>query len=215
MAYSSTRMGGLIVGLILVVVGGLLLLDQLLNVPVLHYTWPLVIVAIGALFFVGMLTREKEAGALAIPGAMIVMLGLIFLYQVITGHWSSWAYIWTLVAPTGTGIGLYIYGWWSDRPALRQAGRIVTLVGFILFLVFGAFVELVTSLLGFVTPGRFLWPVGLIVFGVLLLLGKRLLRLVPVPSAPQWDASTQAGETAPSELSTEVKDVKSIQSSDR
>ncbi len=110
MTNSSTRLGSLAIGLILIVLGGLLLLDQLLSVPVMHYGWPLFIIAIGALFFAGMLARGKEAGALAIPGTMIVILGLIFLYQVITEHWSSWAYIWTLVAPAGTGLGLIIYG---------------------------------------------------------------------------------------------------------
>ncbi len=213
MTTQNTRTGGLIFGLILIAFGILFLLDQLFRIAVIHYTWPLIIVGIGALFFAGMFTREREAGGLAIPGTMIVMLGLIFLYQVFTGHWSSWAYSWALIAPTGTGIGLIIYGWWSDRPALRQVGGIVTLVGLVIFLVLGAFFELMTSLFGFVTPGRFLWPVVMIVIGVLLLFGKRWLRLMPMPPARHWIVDSPVAGTPQRELTTEVKDLTPTHSS--
>ncbi len=208
---TTTRMhsGSLITGLLLIVLGALFFLEQLVRVPVWHYGWPLIVIVIGVLFFIGMVTNGRDMGGLAIPGSMFVILGLILLYQNTFDHWGSWAYMWALVAPGGVGVGLYIYGWWSDRLTLRQVGIALMVIGLAIFLVLGAAFELLASMLGIITPGRFLWPVAMIVIGVALLFGRRLVHLFPAPPARIFIVDTQPGRAAQTKLSTEVKDMSS------
>lgn len=177
-AYKTAHRGNLILGVLFVGLGILFLLEQLTGLQVFHYLWPLLFVAVGLGFFAAMFSGGPNAGALAIPGSIFVMLGLVFLYQNAFNHFESWAYAWALVAPTGAGIGLSIFGWWTRRADLRRAGVIVTGIGLLIFLVGGAFFELLFSLVGIITPARFLFPLALVVGGVLLLFKRNLLDAV-------------------------------------
>jgi hypothetical protein len=194
--------GSTIGGVFLIGLGILFLAGQFLGLDVWRYLWPFFIIGFGLLFFAGMLSagRRSDAGALAIPGSLFVMLGLIFLYQTLFNHWESWAYIWSLLAPTSVGIGLMIYAWWSDRPQLRQPGMLLVTIGVIIFVVLGGFFELIIGFAGIQTPGRILWPVMLILLGVLLLVGRSFRWLtfphaasvssaVSVDAAPSGEAS--------------------------
>jgi len=166
--------GSTIVGLFLIGLGLVFLAGQFLGLDVWRYLWPFFVIAFGVLFFAGMLAagRNNDAGVLAIPGSLFVMLGLIFLYQSIFDYWASWVYIWALLVPTSVGIGLMLYAWWSNRPQLHQIGFLLAAIGVVIFVVVGGFFELVIGFAGLQTPGRILWPVMLILLGVFLLLGR-------------------------------------------
>src|SRR5436853_3118630 len=118
-AYKTAHRGNLILGMLFVGLGILFLLEQLTGFQFFHFLWPLLFVAVGLVFFAAMFSGGPNVGGLAIPGSMFVMLGLVFLYQNAFNHFESWAYAWALVAPTGVGIGLCIFGWWSSRLELR------------------------------------------------------------------------------------------------
>ena len=47
---------------------------------------------------------------LAIPGAILAMIGFVLWYQASTGLYATWAYAWALVVPTGVGLGMLLYG---------------------------------------------------------------------------------------------------------
>jgi hypothetical protein len=192
-------------GLFLIGLGILFLLGQFLGVSVWTFLWPLFIIGFGLFFFVIMLAagRNNDAGVLAIPGSLFVMLGLIFLYQTIFDYWASWAYVWALLAPTSIGIGLMIYSWWSNRPALRQPGLILIVLGVITFVVLGGFFELVIGLAGIQTPGRILWPVLLILLGVFLLVGRGL-RSFQWTQANVPPATTVAADVTPASETTDT-----------
>jgi hypothetical protein len=162
--------------------------------------WPFFIIGFGILFFAGMLAagRGSDAGALAIPGSLFVVLGLIFLYQSIFSHWASWAYIWSLLAPTSIGIGLIIYAWWSRRPQLRQPGIVLVTIGLCIFVILGGFFELMIGFAGIQTPGRVLWPIMLILFGIFLLVG-RSFRWLSIPHSDSMPAAVSVDVTPPSE----------------
>lgn len=203
----SNSSGTVIGGVFLIGIGILFLLGQFLRFDVWHYLWPLFIIGFGMLFFAGMISGGKSAGPLAIPGSVLTMLGLLFLYQNTFDHWASWAYAWALVAPTGVGIGLIIFGRWSDKPNLYQPGWILMIIGLTIFLVMGAFFELLVGLAGVASPGRILWPIVLIILGVIILFTRGYRWFVPPFSTPPSPASSaqptavgpaQAGE-APSE----------------
>jgi len=173
-------------GLFLIGLGILFLVGQFLRFDVWHYLWPLFIIGFGLLFFVGMVTGGKAAGGLAIPGSLFTMLGLILLYQNTFNHWASWAYIWSLLAPTSIGIGMMLFGRWSGHPDLARTGRMMTIIGLIIFVVLGGFFELLIGFAGVGSPGRILWPVLLILLGVFILLGRGfdwLKTTTPTPPA--------------------------------
>jgi hypothetical protein len=194
-------------GLFLIGLGVMFLLGQFLSFNIWHYMWPFLIVGLGLSFFGGMVLggREGSTGGLAIPGSLFVMLGLIFFFQTITNHWASWAYAWALLAPTSTGIGLMIFGWWNRRPNLYQPGLILVTIGTGLFVVLGGFFELLLGIAGFATPGRILWPVLLITFGIYLLVSRGFCwtrHVYPTAMDARFTAHEPAGESKPDETST-------------
>jgi hypothetical protein len=185
MTYNRTgSVGTVIGGLLLIGLGVVFLLGQFVRIDIWHYLWPFFIVGFGLLFFAGMISGGKEAGALAIPGSLFTMLGLVFLYQNTFNYWASWAYAWALLAPTSVGIGLLIFGRWSDKPGLYQPGWLLMVIGLTIFLAMGAFFELLVGIAGFASPSRILWPLVLILVGVLLLFGRGFRILTP-PFAPR------------------------------
>ena len=163
--------GGLIGGVILIALGLLFLLAQFFNFQAFGWLWPLGVIGIGALFFVGMLAGGKSTAALAIPGSIIGVVGLMLLIQSFTGYWSSWAYGWTVIL-MAVGLGLWISGLWSDNPRQRHAGVRVMEIGLILFVVFGAFFELL--IFGVVGMGlrQAFFPVLLILLGLYLIVRR-------------------------------------------
>jgi hypothetical protein len=163
---------GVIGGLILITLGALFLLGNLTRVNVLGMIGPLFVIAFGAMFFVWMFLQGKSAGGLAIPGSMFVVLGLILFAQSLFDKWESWAYVWSLFAVTGVGIGLVIYSWWSDKPNLKRPGYTMIVLGLILFFAFGTFFETLFGMFGFGVTGGMWLPGVLILLGVLLLFGR-------------------------------------------
>lgn len=160
-------------GLAFIGLGLLILLGQLLHINVIGMLWPLFIIAIGGLFFAAMLSGGRDGGAFAIPGSVIVTVGLILLVQNLLGLWATWAYAWALII-AAAGVGLILFGTRSGIPELRVVGRVVITVGLVLFFVFGLFFELGASLLGLRSPGGVVWPVLLILLGLYVLAGRPL-----------------------------------------
>jgi len=162
----------IVVGAILIVVGLLFLLGQSMNLIQIEFVWPMIIIAVGAAFFVGMFLGGKATGALAIPGSIITMVGLILLVQDLTGWWESWSYAWALII-VAVGIGTFIFGAWSDKPELRQSGWDTIKVGTTLFIIFGAIFGFIFTLIGSAEPGVLIfWSVLLILVSVFQLASK-------------------------------------------
>jgi hypothetical protein len=139
------------------------------------FLWPLFVVIPGLAFFAAMLQGGKGASALAIPGSIITMTGVLLFYQNATGHWQSWAYAWALIAPTGVGFGRIIQGRRSENPFARREGRRLVAIGITLFLVGAIFFELVLNISGFASGliGQLVLPVLLIVTGAFLVMSRR------------------------------------------
>lgn len=171
-ANNSPGRGGLITGILLVGLGALFLLGQFFDFDLWStLLWPLVIIVPGVLFFVGMALGGRSAGPLAIPGSIVTTVGLLLLYQSLSGHWESWAYAWTLVFPTAVGVGLLINGTWSAMPSLRESGMKWITAGLVLFVVSGIFFELLLNISGGVISDV-VWPALLILLGLYLLLRR-------------------------------------------
>jgi|GEM_PF-962898 len=164
---SGINRNNLIIGVLLIAFGLVFIAGQLLNIRIGRFIWPFFIIAPGGLLLSLAFGKKVVNGEpLAILGSMTTTLGLMLLYQSVTGHWASWAYAWALIAPTSIGAGLWAYGARKDRPDMASSGKTVVTVGLIIFLVGAVFFEM---LIGISNMGGILTPILLIVLGGFLL----------------------------------------------
>ncbi len=136
-------------GIILVVGGALLLVGRLTDISLGPSAWPLWLIVPGVAMVIGSFAIPPRGGlGLAIPGAILTMLGSVLWVQAATGLYSTWAYAWALVVPTGPGLGMLLYGLVRRDGELARDGLRTTLVGVALFIGFGLFFEGLLSLSG-------------------------------------------------------------------
>ena len=167
MQTNRSNAGALVAGTILIVFGLLALAGQFFRLVNWGFIWPFIVIGFGVLFFLAMFMGGRSAAAFAIPGSIIGGIGLILLFQNITQHWESMSYFWTLIVMF-VGIGIYIMGLYGGDANQKQAGRRVMKVGFILFVIFGAFFEIIL----FHSFNNLVFPVLLIILGVYLILSR-------------------------------------------
>lgn len=150
--------------LILVGLGVLSLVLNFILGWAMNVSLPLVTLMLGGAFFflAGALVQEWTwADLLYIPASLLTVLGLIFLVDVITGDWNSWAYAWLLLV-AGLGLGMLLAnrsrGW--PQP-VSQISAVAVIGALVLFILFGA-----------IAGGRFV----LVMAPILLVLGGLALR---------------------------------------
>jgi hypothetical protein len=125
----------------LIGLGVLLLVGQIFGGGALAMLWPLFIVAPGAFFLYIASTGEGKSVGMAVPGAVISGTGAILFYQNLTGHWESWAYIWTLYS-VFVGLALSYMGRRSGNERESRTGHGLVRWGTIAFAVLGILFEL-------------------------------------------------------------------------
>jgi len=162
MQTNRSNAGALIGGATLVAFGLLSLAGQIFRDVNWGGLWPLLVIGLGMLFFVAMFAGGKQAAGFAVPGSIVGGIGLVLLFQNITRHWESMSYFWTLII-LFVGAGIYIMGWYGDDAEQKNSGRRVMKAGFILFLLFGAFFEMLFS-----SYNGLVFPLLLILLGMYL-----------------------------------------------
>ncbi len=162
MQTNRSNAGALIVGALLIGFGLLSLVGRIFTSMDWGFLWPFAVIGFGALFFVAMYANSKSGAAFAIPGSIISGIGLVLLFQNITHHWESMSYFWTLIIMF-VGIGIYLMGWYSEDANQKQSGLRLMRIGFILFIIFGAFFEMIFS-----SFSNMVFPVLLIALGIYL-----------------------------------------------
>jgi hypothetical protein len=85
---------------------------------------------------------------LAVPGAILAIVGGILWVQATYNAYATWAYAWALVAPTGPGLAMLLVGAAHRDGDLVRDGLRTTLTGIGLFLGFGLFFEGVVGISG-------------------------------------------------------------------
>ena len=166
MQANRSNAGGLIAGTILILFGLMALAGQVFRSLDWGSLWPFIVIGFGAFFFVAMFAGGKQAAAFAIPGSIVGGVGLVLLFQNITGRWESMSYFWTLILMF-VGVGIYIMGRYGGDENQQRSGARVMKVGFILFIIFGAFFEMIFS-----SFGNVLFPILLILLGAYLVLSR-------------------------------------------
>jgi hypothetical protein len=169
-AEREAQRAGFALGVFLIGLGLIFLVGYLFDIRVEHYNWPFLVLVPGILLFgLGLFLSGSIGEAVAIVGSVTTMVGLLFFYQNTTGHWESWAYAWALVAPTGIGLGQVGYGLLKGQSASVKSGVRLVGLGLAIFVVAGAFFELIVGFSGF-GIGIMGWALLLIGLGLLLLL---------------------------------------------
>ena len=166
MQTNRSNVGTLIIGAILIAFGLLALFRNFSPNVDWGFLWPFTIIGFGALFFVAMMAGGTQMAGFAIPGSIITGIGLVLLFQNITGRWESMSYFWTLII-LFVGIGIYIMGWYGGNANHKRSGVGMMKIGFLLFIIFGAFFEMIFS-----PFGNFIFPVLLILLGIYLVLSR-------------------------------------------
>lgn len=171
-----------LLGGFLIIIGIFVLVGQAFDINIINlsrFAWPFYIIVPGALIFAAALAAPSGVGdALAVLGSSVTMLGLILLYQNTTDLWVSWAYAWTLITPTSTGVGLLVYGLFNGDKSRIRTGKLLTSLGGAMFFLGVIFFELMIGISGFEFGGfgfgfgRFVWPALLILLGGFLLIGS-------------------------------------------
>ena len=172
------RRGAVAIGVVLIVLGLLALVGQAVSVDVFSIGWPLFVLVPGLAMFATAVGIGGRAGiALAIPGGIVTMVGLVLSVQAATGLWATWAYAWALVAPGGVGLAMAVYGLLTRQPEFVRLGLPILGVGLGLFLAFGLFFEAVINLNGLQGAGwESILAVGLIAIGLIVIVGGAVNR---------------------------------------
>jgi len=110
------KKGNAFIGSILIVIGILMLADNLGNWDLLRMDrmWPLFILIPGLIFELSYFSGKRNPGIL-VPGGILTTLGLLFFFETFTG-WHFAAYTWP-VYPLAVAIGLFQLYLFSGRPA--------------------------------------------------------------------------------------------------
>lgn len=153
------------VGTLLIVLGVFFLVARIVPNFSTVFTWPWIVIGVGAAFMVAALVSWTPG--LAVPACIIGGIGGILLWQTTTGLWGTWAFAWTLI-PGFVGVGILLSEVMEGRPlkGLVDGGTPIA-VSAVLFLAFGSFLGARMGL--FPRIGNW-WAVGLIVIGALVVL---------------------------------------------
>lgn len=162
MQTNRSNASALVGGAVLIALGLLSLAGQIFRDVNWGSLWPLLVIGMGMLFFVAMLAGGKQAAGFAVPGSIVGGIGLVLLFQSLTGHWQSMSYFWTLII-LFVGTGVYIMGQYTNDESQKKSGLRVMKVGLVLFLLFGAFFEMLFS-----SYNGLVFPLLLILLGVYL-----------------------------------------------
>ncbi len=163
----------LILGLVLIGIGILYLAGRWSGLLPLGLLWPAILLISGLACWGVFAAGGLNAGPLAIAASLLSAIGLVLLYENLTGDGSTWSYSWGLVI-AALGAGLVLHGRRAGQPAVRRAGGALLQQGVFLFILFG----LLSSLL-WNDPQRGYGLFGLLatLFGLYLLVRRSILLL--------------------------------------
>ena len=188
----------MIFGVLLIAVGTVLLavntFGMVLPFDIARIGWPMFVIAPGvALLVVGLLTDNDAGIGLSVAGGIVTVVGVILAYQSATDHWSSWAYAWALIAPTGVGAAMVLWGVFHGRMDVVRQGLGGVGLGLVIFIVGFGFFEGVLNIgdeRGLAGLGRQALPVALILAGVLLVISRVLPDREPRRRFASWAPGT-------------------------
>ena len=136
--------------------------------------WPLFVILPGlTLLATAVLPAPPHGVGFAIAGSIVTSIGLLLWWQAQNDRYETWAYAWALIGPGAAGLGMAVYGALTRATELvRQGLRLMAIAG-ALFVVGAWFFEIVfeTGRVPFDLDTELWWPLGLMAFGGLVVIG--------------------------------------------
>ncbi len=142
--------------LVIITLGIILLVFNFLPGVTSSQGWWLIFIFLAIAFFTpAIVWPEARSGlaALFIPGTIMATMGLIFMYNVLTGDWDSWSYMWTLL-PGSVGIGLLLAaktGNWD--PGAGRVGQWLAIFSGAAFILFSSSAIKIAGAIILITTG--------------------------------------------------------------
>jgi hypothetical protein len=136
--------------------------------------WPLFVILPGlALLVMAVFPAPPRGVGFAIAGSIVTSIGALLWWQDQNARYETWAYAWALIGPGAAGLGMFVYGALTRTADLTRQGIRLMAVGGALFLVGAWFFETVfaTGNVPFDVDADLWWPLGLMAFGALVLIG--------------------------------------------
>lgn len=131
--------GSLVGALALILLGVVFLVLNFLPDVGFEELWPVIFFVVALGFYLpAVIWPESRRGlaGLYIPGSLLLVMGLTFLYNTLSGDWNVWAFAWLLI-PFGIGLGMTLSAWIGGwPPPVGEVGiwiMVLNAVGFSLF----------------------------------------------------------------------------------
>jgi hypothetical protein len=131
--------GSLVGALVLIILGAVFLILNFVPDVGFEELWPVIFFVTALGFYLpAVIWPESRRGlaALYIPGSIILVMGITFLYNTLSGDWGVWAFAWLLI-PLSIGMGMTLAAWvGSWAPPVGEVGiwiMVLNAVGFGLF----------------------------------------------------------------------------------
>lgn len=135
----SMDRGSFVGAVALIVLGAAFLILNFMPDMGFEDLWPVIFFVLALGFFLpAVIWPENRRGlaGLYIPGSLLLVMGIIFLYNTLSGDWNVWAFAWLLV-PFSIGLGLSLAAWMGRwNPPVGEVGiwiMVLNAVGFSLF----------------------------------------------------------------------------------
>jgi phosphatidylserine synthase len=127
-------------------IGVVLLAANLFQVHLIDWLWPGFVIAPGLMLmwpaFNSTAERQSKASFLAVPGAIVVTIGLLLFVMNLTNHFEAWAYSWTLLLVAAAAGLMYVRRFDVDHGRSQSTHKFIRTM-ITLFGVLAAFFEIV------------------------------------------------------------------------
>lgn len=154
-----------------IAIGVVLLLSNLFNFHLINVLWPGFVITPGLMLlwpaYSSTSQRPKTLSFLAVPGAMMIITGILLFIMNLTNHFEAWAYSWPLVLGSVAWALMYMKRF-EPQHRVHHTGYNFMRLMVLLAMGFAVFFELIVF--GSFNP---LLPLGIIAFGVYLLIKER------------------------------------------
>jgi hypothetical protein len=170
----QTGLGGLFIPGIPVLTTGILLFIASVtgNWDLWAAWWPLEVIGVALGFILAAIFLRVVW--LLLPASIVGLTGLVLLFCALTGIWSSWAVLWTVV-PFSVGLPMLLIGIFHKNDGVKLAGIILCGFAGLAFAAMSAFLASASLIV------RLIGPVVILALGALLIVSA----LVRKPAAPE------------------------------
>ena len=174
----QTGLGGLFIPGIPVLTTGILLFVASVagNWDLWAAWWPLEVIGVALGFILAAIFLRVVW--LLLPASIVGLTGLVLLFCALTGMWSAWAVLWTVV-PFSVGLPMLLIGIFQKNDGVKLAGIILCGFAGLAFAAMSAFLATASLVV------RLIGPVVILALGALLIVSALVKKTETPEAAPK------------------------------